>query len=689
MRCRAGGAANALVLITCCTSVVAADPATVVPDETTDSGAGSAEVIEINAKAPSEAAPVSYRITRDELDLIAGTDDDVLRAAQALPGVARIPFSLGGLALRGTSPADTAVYLDGIEVPIAFHFGGLASVYPSDLLSDLTVTPGNFDASYGRAEGGIVTLTTREPRTDQWRASGSLDLLSASAVAEGPIGDGGITIAVRRSYIDAVLGPFVSSNTPLPSYYDAQVRASFGDPEGLGRITPMAFMAFDQIDDTSSEDIQLTSLFVRVAVPYLKRWKHLSLQIVPWAGTNQMSYASNHFNEKYELPAMFERPAYPAGLRATLTRDFKWGHLRGGLDSEGGYLSRGNVPIFPGDVETFPGVSWVDIAGWAEALVKLFDGRLAIKPGVRVDHYGLTDENVIDPRVNIDVSVSESVTLHGALGEYHQPPAPADLNPVLGNPELKSSHYDQASLGVDAQLPAGVMLGVTGFYELGYDLGFDNPLSPGTLSQVGVLGPILDLLVAKELGFPEQRANDGQGRSYGVELLLKRHVGRWFGMVGYTLAKSEQRYVNNGDVGFFGIYPPPAPIGEWFRFDLDQRHNLNVAGSVTLATWTLGARVQIASGNPYVPVAYFDQTPCNCYNAGTLPTFFQLDVRAERVWHRHWGDLHGYIDIQNVTDYANVEAREWVGNEFAPTGYYSNTYGLPILPFIGVKYVPR
>ena len=44
--------------------------------------------------------------------------------------MARIPYSFGGLVLRGTSPRDTAVFLDGIEVPIAFHFGGVTSFYP-------------------------------------------------------------------------------------------------------------------------------------------------------------------------------------------------------------------------------------------------------------------------------------------------------------------------------------------------------------------------------------------------------------------------------------------------------------------------------------------------------------------------------------------------------------------------------
>ncbi|MEO8703238.1 MAG: carboxypeptidase-like regulatory domain-containing protein, partial [Kofleriaceae bacterium] len=89
--------------------------------------ATGAEVIQVTGKAPEQTKPLSYKLTVDEITSIPGTGNDILRAATVLPGVARIPFSFGGLVLRGMSPRDTSMYLDGIEVPIAFHFGGITS----------------------------------------------------------------------------------------------------------------------------------------------------------------------------------------------------------------------------------------------------------------------------------------------------------------------------------------------------------------------------------------------------------------------------------------------------------------------------------------------------------------------------------------------------------------------------------
>jgi hypothetical protein len=69
--------------------------------------------------------------------------------------------------------------------------------------------------------------------------------------------------------------------------------------------------------------------------------------------------------------------------------------------------------------------------------------------------------------------------------------------------------------------------------------------------------------------------------------------------------------------------------------------------------------------------------------------FFQLDFRADRTWKRDWGLINFYADIQNATNYQNVEARELVDlSEEHPTGV-NELHGLPIAPFIGVEFVPK
>jgi hypothetical protein len=631
------------------------------------------EVIEISGKAPEQTKPLSYQLTADEIRFLPGAANDVLRAAQVLPGVSRIPYSFGGLVLRGTSPRDTAVYLDGIEVPIAFHFGGITSFYPGTMLENLTLTSGGFDAAYGRAAGGLVTLTTREPRTDRWRVGGSIGLLDSSVYAEGPWHGGGVIVGVRRSYLDTVLDPFVAEDVPLPSYWDAQIRTTFGEPNKHGRFTPMIFTSIDRV---KSDEVTVTSLFVRAAVPYLRVWGPFSLRITPWLGWTQLSFTDEPKDET-QMRDQVTRPMLPAGVRSELVRDYTWGHLRGGADIDSGYLRQIEVDVGNTAGRKFGAeLLWTDFAVWGEVRYKLAGDRMAVKPGLRIDAYGLSDEIVVDPRLNIHQQLGHKLILRQAIGRYHQPPIPADVDPFNGNPNLDGSYIDQVSLGVDGELRDGVSASLTSFAGYGKNIGVEVPhgndsdVEPNT----GGLGPTFQLLLEKQLGFSSFRENLGRARLAGLEALLKGTVGNWFFLLSYTLSWS-QRTDN-----------PALGVG-WRPFELDQRHNLNVAASYKLTHWRLGARVQLVSGNPFSPTVP-DVVPHQIPFAGRLPTFFHLDVRADRRWHRCWGDVNLYFDIQNVTNYHNVEGREFDSTIEHPGGTDVDIPGLPIVPFIGVEFIP-
>ncbi len=631
------------------------------------------EVIEVSGKAPEQTKPLSYQLTADEIRFLPGAANDVLRAAQALPGVSRIPYSFGGLVLRGTSPRDSAVFLDGVEVPIAFHFGGITSFYPGSMLETMTLTSGGFDASHGHAQGGLLTLTTREPRTDRWRSGGSVGLLDSGIFAEGPLWGGGILVGIRRSYLDTILSPFAADDIPLPSYWDAQIRTSFGDPHKRGRITPMIFTSIDRV---SSKEISVTSLFVRAAVPYLRTWGPLALRVVPWAGWTQLSLAEEPDDDGAR--DTIRRPMVPAGIRSELVRDYTWGHLRGGIDLDSGYLAQTEI-----DVGGMRGrklgaeLLWSDLALWGETRLVLAGGRLSVKPGLRVDAYGLSGELVVDPRLNIQETLTPALTLRQAIGRYHQPPIPADVDPFDGNPRLDGSYMDQASLGIDAELHAGVLASVTSFAGYGHGIGVEVPHGndPELDPDYGGLGPTFQLLLEKQLGFSSYRENRGRARLAGLEAMVKGHLDRWFFLLAYTLSWSQR----SDD--------PRQGLG-WRPFELDQRHNLNAAASYRFTKWRLGARVQLVSGNPYSPTVPAER-PYQIPFGGRLPMFFHLDVRADRRWQRCWGDINLYIDIQNVTNRRNVEGRDFDSTEEHPGGIDQDIPGLPIVPFIGVEFIPR
>jgi outer membrane receptor protein involved in Fe transport len=189
------------------------------------------------------------------------------------------------------------------------------------------------------------------------------------------------------------------------------------------------------------------------------------------------------------------------------------------------------------------------------------------------------------------------------------------------------------------------------------------------------LGPTFALHLEKQLGLAFYRENLGRSRNQGVELLLRHTTNRFMWLVAYTLSSAE-RYDTGMGMGM-----------SWRPFELDQRHNLNVAFSTIAGKWRLGSRVHIVSGMPYSPTIgqNLDGSAITDPYAGQLPTFFQLDLRADRMWQRCWGQIDLYFDIQNVTNRTNVEGRE--PNAFN-TGD-DDINGLPLMPFIGVEFVPQ
>jgi len=154
-----------------------------------------------------------------------GANEDPIKAVQNLPGVARpAPFT-GLVAIEGSAPQDTAYLIDGHELPLIFHFGGLTSVVFPETLSRVDYLASGFGPEYGRALGGQIGAVTRPARTDRFHGLAFADLFHAGLLLETPIGKGGLYAGVRRSYIGDVLKLVAGSNPD----FDLTVAPAYGD----------------------------------------------------------------------------------------------------------------------------------------------------------------------------------------------------------------------------------------------------------------------------------------------------------------------------------------------------------------------------------------------------------------------------------------------------------------------------
>lgn len=653
------------------------------------------EVVTIVEKVETPSA-VRRELPVEQLQRLPGTQGDALKVVQNLPGAARVPFGGGGLVLRGTSPRDSKAFIDGIEIPQLFHFGGIVSVYNSDMLSSIELYPGGFDARFGRTQGGIVEVYSRSPRDDTYHGVLDVNFIDTTALAEGPVAGGAFAVAVRRSYVDAILAVALPERPNFdllvaPRYYDYQARHD--RPLAGGRFALYVFGSDDRLEFLRSSPLGLDSaergrflnqtLFHRVVAKHELESAGRTVRSMVATGFDQIKLQFGERGSEQRRVPLLARTDARLRLRPGLD-------LSGGADLQGGWWTfdttrppslgqggqrdptqpvadvtqRADHPFFNGALHA--GAHW-KARPWLELL-----------PTARVDYFHLSREVVVDPRLVVREPLGAALTLRQNVGLYHQPPTDVDLDPVFGNPELESSYAVQVGAGGTWRPNPLVKVELDAFYNELFRLPVPTALGPNSAragSRNRAASTAGAELFAPAVGLQGYQTGEGRGRSYGAELLLRGETSRLFGWIAYTIMRAERQ---------------DAP-GEAFRpFSFDQTHILTVLASYKLDRgYRLGGRFRLVSGNPYTPVeeSFFD-ADANRYvpvvarpNSGRLPAFHALDVRFDKEWVFDTWTLGVYLDVQNVYNHESVEAVRYAFDYAQRT----DITGTPVLPSFGIK----
>lgn len=651
------------------------------------------EVIEVQGTAPEESKPLEYTMSAKDVATTPGAMNDALRAITILPAAARIPFSFGGIVLRGMSPRDSSVFIDGVEIPIAFHFGGITGVFPTQVLADMRVVPSGFDVSMGRTQGGVIDLTTRTPRGDAYRVGGEVSLLHSQVHGEGPLPrDGAFLVSLRRSYLDVLVRPLVTENDPLPSYTDGQIRAVWGEPAKRGQLATYLFGSLDNVsnsEDAAKPDgdgyASVNVGFVRAGASYKRKVGPSLFTVAPMVGTNILTLYTKDTDEMNRASILdISRRWYLFGGRGEWLRDDPGGFIRAGIDVSGGYLGRVTEQQQDLDDEDLPlprnTVLWSDAALFVEARRHWYGDRLSVRPGLRLDRFGLGEQWALDPRVNAHVTLSPLTTLRASLGRYHQPPSPAHFDEFADNLKAKSSYVDQATLAIEWKPEQGLTGSLTGFLHEGRRTLVD--IAEHNIRPTGIdLELVFRELLEEQIGLYSYQANVGRQRSYGVEAAVRKDTQSYRMLANFSWSRAKRRY-------------EPALKRGWEPYGLDQPLRLNLLFATTAWEWNFGSRLTVVSGNPLqlVPAGtrydFTGEEPEPAKVLQRLPTFWQLDIRIDRTWERTWGDITLFFDIQNITNHRNVEYRDSYPDD---NGVYRNedVLGLPIIPYIGVGFTPN
>ncbi len=633
-------------------------------------------------------------LERREIERVPGTNGDALRAIQNLPGVARTPGFLGALIVRGSAPFDSQTFVDGVYVPLIYHFGGLSSVIPTELLNKIDFYPGNYSARYGRALGGVVDVGIRSPRSDGLHGMVQVDLIDARVILEGPVPNlPGWTFAFagRRSWLDAWLGPVLESAgagvATAPRYYDYQFLAERAWDTSKLRLS--LYGSDDRLEILVGEpapgEPALSGNFGFATV-----WQRLQAgwTVEPRVGERvetQLALGRDRIGVglgglffELEGHTIFARTEYSRPLSRT-TR------VNAGVDLQSSSVevtARIPAPQAPGQPDNQPFSTRNTVttdqrlnvflpAGYVELEVTPV-ARWRIVPGLRVDYDGATETADLSPRFNTRFDIVPDfpkTTVKGGVGVFTQPPQPQQSNLPLGTQGLRSERAIQWGLGVEQEITTQIHASGEGFLKQ-----IDDAVVGATsLSRAGV-----------------DYTNDGIRTVFGGELLLKYEPDeRFFGWLAYTLSRAVRR---------------DAPGAETVPLPWDQTHNLVVLGSYRFGGgWEAGLRFRLVSGNrvdaavcnaaeqacdpnrinalfhaasgAYTPIRFGGD------NAEQLPLFHQLDLRVDKRWDFESWRLRAYLDVQNVYNNRNVEGLSY-DFRFSARQFVT---GIPILPSVGIR----
>jgi TonB family protein len=664
------------------------------------------EGIEITVQGERPPREVTRRtIERREIERIPGTSGDALRSLQSLPGVARPPGLAGLLIVRGSSPQDTQVYVDGTLVPLIYHFGGLSSVVPTELLDRIDFYPGNFSAKYGRVDGGIVDVGLRSPdtqctgdygvATDKkgcFHGMAQVDLIDGRLMLQGPLPakDWSFAVAGRRSWIDVWLKPVLesagSSVTAAPVYYDYQ--AIVDHKTAASRFSLRFFGSDDKfriiVTDPAAQDpafggaLSFGTSFYRAQALYETNLTHsISSTSMLSAGRDNVGFSVGNFLFSLDAYNLYARHEFgfkvAPGVKFNAGLDFAIAPYevtvrfpqppRPGEPDPGPFASR--PPQESHEKATVFRPAW-----YGEAELQPTN-RLRIIPGVRVDYARDSGHADVAPRAVARYDLIKGTdpehpdqqrlrtTLKGGAGLFYQPPQFQETNPVFGTPGLYSNKSVHYSLGVEQEFSEHVELSLEGFYKALTNQVSRSPNASGAFTY----------------------NNIGTGSVIGLEALLKYKPGkRFFGWIAYTLSRSVRR---------------DSPSSPEYLFQYDQTHNLIMLGSYRLGRgWEFGARFRVVSGSLDTPVVGSPALPA-LYAADSgayspiqaqafskrLPLFHQLDMRVDKRWQFRTWRFSTYLDIQNVYNNAAVEGLSY-NYKYSKQSYQT---GIPIIPSLGLR----
>ena len=539
---------------------------------------------------------------------------DVVRAIQMLPGVTTVGEGASGFNVRGGNIDQNLILLDEAPVYSSSHLFGFFSVFNPDAVKDVKLIKGGIPSQYGGRVSSILDVRMKEGNSKKLSVNGGIGTIFSRISIEGPIkkDKASFIIAGRRSYLDALVKPFVKSTSPLKNavfyFYDltAKINWRINDKNTVfasGYLGRDAFGApgfkFNWGNSTGTlrwNHIFNNKLFMNTTAIYSNYDYLLDFKLD--ATNQQFNWTSNIIN--YSLKNDF---SYYANSKNTirfgaqaLFYDFLPYNATGTFES--------TTIKFKADKRY--GIEYSAYIGNEQKLLP----RLTIEYGLRVSMYNYIGKGTAYtfgdtlPNEELPLKSSKKYSNGQVMQSYINPEPRLSLNYVINSfSSFKASYnrmaqYLQLISNTAASTPLDVYTLATNNLKplladqgsVGYFRNFkDNMFETSVEVYYKYLQNQLDYVDNANLFINptvENQLVQGLGRAYGTEVYVKKTKGKINGWVSYTLSKTERlvRGISND---------------KWFYSRYDRTHCLNTVVNYDITKyWSLGVNFVYLTGTP-------------------------------------------------------------------------------------------
>ncbi|MBR4146553.1 MAG: TonB-dependent receptor [Bacteroidales bacterium] len=661
----------------------------------------TAEKVEVRTETKTSMITVTPK-TINKIPSVGG-QADLAQYLQVVPGVIFTGDQGGQLYIRGGSPIQNKVLLDGMVIYNPFHSIGLFSVFDTDIIRNAEVFTGGFGAEYGGRISSVMDITTRDG--NKKRLSGKLgaSCFGAKLTLEGPLKKAktpdeasvAFVFSAKNSYLEQsspILYKYASEDGLPFNYSDIYGKVSINAPNG-SKVNVFGFSFNDKVNNYKSLSnfgwnswgAGTNFLVIPGKAPvmiegniayssYLSRMEEINNpdRYSKIDGFN-MGFNFNYFLGKNTLKYGIELSGY--------STDFVT------------YSNYGHYRIQATNYSTELG---------AFIKYKATLGKFLLEPSFRLQYYASSFTNLSpEPRLAFKYNVNDKLRFKGAAGRYTQDFVAAtndrdvvnlfygflsgvtEVPGTFNGKKIKSGLQEayHVVLGTEYDLTNNLTLNLESYWKRFSQLTNINRNKIYQDNETNAL--VSDIL---KTDFMVET-----GDAYGFDLSMKYEDRHWYLWAVYALGFVNRNYekYQNGQIDLVTYQP-----------HFDRRHNVNLILTYTMGDkreWEFSGRWNFGTGFPFTKVQgyyeflsfqdgiYFDYTTTNGdigiifgeLNQGRLPTYHRFDIDAKRKFYfSEHTTLEVDLGVTNVYNRANVFYVDILTSDVVRQ--------LPVLPTLGL-----